>query len=155
MSAATARGSATQSSRTLFEKIWQRHVVVDRGDGYQLLYVDRHLMHDGSWTAFETLRERGARVRRPELALATLTTSRPASAFALDAVLAYAALRADADDEATGANPLLGWASRVSRSDAPVTSTIARELDGIEWQSTSTAQPNASRVSATKFCSMA
>ena len=57
--------------RTLFDKIWQRHVVVDRGDGHHLLYIDRHLMHDGSWTAFETLRERGARVRRPELALAT------------------------------------------------------------------------------------
>ena len=34
--------------RTMFEKIWQRHVVVDRPDGYTLLYVDRHLMHDGS-----------------------------------------------------------------------------------------------------------
>ena len=34
---------------TMFEKIWQRHVVVDRPDGYTLLYVDRHLMHDGSF----------------------------------------------------------------------------------------------------------
>ncbi len=57
--------------RTLFEKIWQKHVVVDRGDGYQLLYVDRHLMHDGSGPAFARLRERGLKVRRPDLALAT------------------------------------------------------------------------------------
>jgi len=57
--------------RTLFDKIWQRHVVVDRGDGHQLIYVDRHLLHDGSSTAFETLRQRGLPVRRPELALAT------------------------------------------------------------------------------------
>jgi 3-isopropylmalate/(R)-2-methylmalate dehydratase large subunit len=56
---------------TLFDRIWRRHVVVDRGDGYHLLYVDRHLMHDGSYVAFETLRERGLKVRRPELALAT------------------------------------------------------------------------------------
>jgi 3-isopropylmalate/(R)-2-methylmalate dehydratase large subunit len=57
--------------RTLFDKIWQRHVVVDRGDGHQLIYVDRHLLHDGSSTAFETLRTRRLPVRRPELALAT------------------------------------------------------------------------------------
>jgi 3-isopropylmalate/(R)-2-methylmalate dehydratase large subunit len=60
-----------QSPRTLFDKIWRKHVVVDRGDGYQLLYVDRHLMHDGSAAGFERLRERGLRLRRPDLALAT------------------------------------------------------------------------------------
>ncbi|MFZ4760722.1 MAG: 3-isopropylmalate dehydratase large subunit [Burkholderiaceae bacterium] len=65
-------GAATvQSPRTLFDKIWRKHVVVDRGDGYQLLYVDRHLMHDGSAAGFERLRERGLRLRRPDLALAT------------------------------------------------------------------------------------
>jgi 3-isopropylmalate/(R)-2-methylmalate dehydratase large subunit len=57
--------------RTLFEKIWQEHVVVDRGDGYQLLYIDRHLMHDGSAAGFARLRERGLPLRRPDLALAT------------------------------------------------------------------------------------
>ncbi|MFM1988258.1 MAG: 3-isopropylmalate dehydratase large subunit [Pseudomonadota bacterium] len=57
--------------RTLFDRIWDAHVVVDRGDGWQLLYVDRHLMHDGSGPAFERLRERGLAVRRPDLALAT------------------------------------------------------------------------------------
>ncbi|MEI7444110.1 MAG: 3-isopropylmalate dehydratase large subunit [Burkholderiales bacterium] len=57
--------------RTLFDRIWDAHVVVDRGDGWQLLYVDRHLMHDGSGPAFERLRERGLPVRRPDLALAT------------------------------------------------------------------------------------
>ena len=57
--------------RTLFDKIWDRHVVVDRGDGYQLLYIDRHLMHDGSAAGFAKLRERGMKVRRPDLAFAT------------------------------------------------------------------------------------
>ena len=59
------------TSGTLFEKIWQRHVVVDRGDGYQLMYIDRHLMHDGSAAAFATLRQRSLPLRRPDLALAT------------------------------------------------------------------------------------
>lgn len=63
--------SPSGAPSTLFDRIWRRHVVVDRGDGYHLLYVDRHLMHDGSYVAFETLRERGLKVRRPELALAT------------------------------------------------------------------------------------
>jgi len=61
----------TAAPRTLFDKIWAKHVVFDRGDGYQLLYVDRHLMHDGSAAGFERLRERGLPLRRPELALAT------------------------------------------------------------------------------------
>jgi 3-isopropylmalate/(R)-2-methylmalate dehydratase large subunit len=56
---------------TLFEKIWRRHVVVDRPDGYTLLYIDRHLLHDGSYTAFERLRQRGQKVRRPDLSFVT------------------------------------------------------------------------------------
>jgi 3-isopropylmalate/(R)-2-methylmalate dehydratase large subunit len=55
----------------MFEKIWQRHVVVDRDDGYTLLYIDRHLMHDGSNAAFERLDERGMKVRRPDRSYAT------------------------------------------------------------------------------------
>ncbi|MFZ5779476.1 MAG: 3-isopropylmalate dehydratase large subunit [Pseudomonadota bacterium] len=59
------------AAATMFEKIWQRHVVVDRDDGYTLLYVDRHLMHDGSAAGFARLRERGIRLRRPDRAFAT------------------------------------------------------------------------------------
>ena len=46
--AMSAEASDGTGPATMFEKIWQRHVVVDRADGYTLLYVDRHLMHDGS-----------------------------------------------------------------------------------------------------------
>jgi 3-isopropylmalate/(R)-2-methylmalate dehydratase large subunit len=56
---------------TMFEKIWQRHVVVDRDDGYTLLYVDRHLMHDGSAAGFAQLRTRGLKLRRPDRGFAT------------------------------------------------------------------------------------
>ncbi len=50
--------------RTLFEKIWNRHVVLER-DGQCLLYVDRHIVHDGSFHAFANLAARGLAVRRP------------------------------------------------------------------------------------------
>ena len=52
--------------RTMFEKIWESHVIVDRDDGQTLLYVDRHLCHDGSFFAFDMLRDTGLAVRRPE-----------------------------------------------------------------------------------------
>jgi len=56
---------------TLFEKIWNRHVVSELGDGYALLHVSRHLMHDGGSRAFRALKERGLTVRNPELTFAT------------------------------------------------------------------------------------
>jgi len=56
---------------TMLEKIWRRHVVVDRPDGYTLLYVDRHLMHDGSAGGFTRLRQRDLKLRRPDRSFAT------------------------------------------------------------------------------------
>ncbi len=57
--------------RTLFDKIWDSHVVADNGDGTALLYIDRHLVHEvTSPQAFEGLRAAGRTVRRPELTLA-------------------------------------------------------------------------------------
>ena len=58
-------------AQTLFEKIWNRHVVSELGDGYALLHISRHLMHDGGSRAFKTLKERGLPVRNPELTFAT------------------------------------------------------------------------------------
>jgi 3-isopropylmalate/(R)-2-methylmalate dehydratase large subunit len=57
--------------RTLLDKIWDRHAVVEREDGQTLLYIDRHLIHDGSRRAFEVLGERGLPVRRPERTFGT------------------------------------------------------------------------------------
>jgi 3-isopropylmalate/(R)-2-methylmalate dehydratase large subunit len=56
---------------TMFEKIWRRHVVVDRPDGYTLLYIDRHLLHDGSAAGFDRLRQRGLAMRRPDRSFGT------------------------------------------------------------------------------------
>ena len=55
---------------TLFQKIWHRHVVAKRGS-LALLYVDRHLVHDGSFHAFRMLRESGLAVRRPRQTFGT------------------------------------------------------------------------------------
>ena len=57
--------------RTLYEKIWDDHVVERRDDGTCLIYIDRHLVHEvTSPQAFEGLRLGGRRVRRPDLTLA-------------------------------------------------------------------------------------
>jgi 3-isopropylmalate/(R)-2-methylmalate dehydratase large subunit len=59
--------------RTLFDKVWESHVV-RRADGLpDLLYIDLHLVHEvTSPQAFESLRLEGRRVRRPDLTLATM-----------------------------------------------------------------------------------
>ena len=56
---------------TLYEKIWNAHAVATGPGGRTLLYVDRHLAHDGSFHAFEALRAAGRAVRRPDLTFAT------------------------------------------------------------------------------------
>ena len=56
--------------RTLFDKIWDSHLVDRQDDGTCLLYIDRHLVHEvTSPQAFEDLKLAGRRVRRPDLTL--------------------------------------------------------------------------------------
>lgn len=61
----------TNPGRTVFDKIWDAHVVRENEGGPSLLYVDRHLVHDGSFHAFEMLRERGLSVVRPKQTFGT------------------------------------------------------------------------------------
>ncbi|MCA0452064.1 MAG: 3-isopropylmalate dehydratase large subunit, partial [Proteobacteria bacterium] len=57
--------------RTLFDKIWDAHVVHRQDDGTCVLYIDRHLVHEvTSPQAFEGLRMTGRKVRRPDLTVA-------------------------------------------------------------------------------------
>ena len=57
--------------RTLYDKIWESHVVHEKPGEASVLYIDRHLVHEvTSAQAFEGLRETGRRARRPELTLA-------------------------------------------------------------------------------------
>lgn len=67
--------------RTLYEKIWDAHVVERRADGTCLLYIDRHLVHEvTSPQAFEGLRAAGRQVRRPDLTLAVPDHNLPTTA---------------------------------------------------------------------------
>jgi len=60
-----------QRPSTLFEKLWRRHIVADLGDGFALLYVDRHLLNDLAARAFLTLDDRKLGVRRADLTFGT------------------------------------------------------------------------------------
>ena len=67
--------------RTLYEKIWDAHVVERRGDGTCLIYIDRHLVHEvTSPQAFAGLRAAGRTVRRPDLTLAVPDHNLPTTA---------------------------------------------------------------------------
>lgn len=65
--------------RTLFEKVWEAHLVRPEGEETPaILYIDLHLIHEvTSPQAFTTLRERGLRLRRPDLTIATMDHSTP------------------------------------------------------------------------------
>src|ERR1051326_3013713 len=64
--------------RTIVEKIWDSHVVAQQPGAPALLYIDLHLVHEvTSPQAFTTLRERGLKVRRPDLTVATMDHSTP------------------------------------------------------------------------------
>ncbi|MDE1172683.1 MAG: 3-isopropylmalate dehydratase large subunit [Parvibaculaceae bacterium] len=68
-------------ARTLFEKIWDAHVIRDLGDGWALLHIDRHLLHDLSGPpALDEIARRGLAVCNPGLVFATpdhAVSSRP------------------------------------------------------------------------------
>jgi len=71
----------TGQPRTLYEKIWDAHVVETRDDGTSLIYIDRHLVHEvTSPQAFEALRAAGRKVRRPDLTLAVPDHNLPTTA---------------------------------------------------------------------------
>jgi 3-isopropylmalate/(R)-2-methylmalate dehydratase large subunit len=67
-------------ARTLYDKIWDDHVVDAQPDGTSLLYIDRHLVHEvTSPQAFEGLRVSGRKVRQPEKTLAVVDHNVPTS----------------------------------------------------------------------------
>ncbi|MBT7486542.1 MAG: 3-isopropylmalate dehydratase large subunit [Rhodospirillales bacterium] len=58
-------------AKTLYDKLWDSHIVDQQDDGTCLIYIDRHLVHEvTSPQAFEGMRNDGRKVRRPELTLA-------------------------------------------------------------------------------------
>jgi len=88
--------------RTLFDKIWDRHVVRDAPGEPTLLYIDLHLVHEvTSPQAFEGLRLAGRSVRRPDLTVATMDHNVPTLPGPITDPMARAqldALRANCDE---------------------------------------------------------
>src|SRR5271168_67616 len=64
--------------KTLFEKIWDAHLVAEPAGRSSILYIDLHLVHEvTSPQAFDGLRDAGLKVRRPDLTIATTDHSTP------------------------------------------------------------------------------
>src|SRR6188474_424560 len=82
-------------AKTLFDRIWESHVVREAPDEPALLYIDLHLIHEvTSPQAFEGLRLAGRRVRRPDLSLATMDHNVPTLPGPITDELARAQLEA-------------------------------------------------------------
>ncbi|HEY0375570.1 MAG TPA: 3-isopropylmalate dehydratase large subunit [Pyrinomonadaceae bacterium] len=83
--------------RTLFEKLWDEHIVFEEAGQPALLYIDLHLVHEvTSPQAFDGLRAAGRRVRRPDLTVATADHNVPTTARNLPITDEIAARQIDA-----------------------------------------------------------
>jgi 3-isopropylmalate/(R)-2-methylmalate dehydratase large subunit len=70
---------------TIIDKLWDAHAIMTREDGQTLLFIDRHILHEGSFHAFDQLNRRGATVARPDLTFGIAdhyVPTRPASSAA-------------------------------------------------------------------------
>jgi 3-isopropylmalate/(R)-2-methylmalate dehydratase large subunit len=120
------------SPRTLFEKIWDAHVVApETQDTPSVLYIDLHLVHEvTSPQAFSELRARGLKLRRPNRTLATLDHSTPTLPAQANGERPYASEEAKAQVAQLEANcrefgvKLYGWDS----SDRGIVHVIGPEL---------------------------
>ena len=90
--------------QTLYEKVWQRHVVVAETQSTPgVMYVDLHLVHEvTSPQAFAELEARGLKVRRPDRTFATLDHSTPTLPAGPDGKLPYVTEQARKQDSTTG-----------------------------------------------------
>lgn len=80
--------------QTLFEKIWDSHVIVEKENAPSLLYIDRHLIHEvTSPQAFDGLRMNNRKVRRPDLTIATMDHNVPTNDRSLPMVDEISALQ--------------------------------------------------------------
>ena len=70
--------------KTLFEKIWDEHVIVEREDGDVLLYIDRHLTHDLHFRTFGALKAAGLSIKEPDKLFGVPDHSVPTTAKVVD-----------------------------------------------------------------------
>jgi 3-isopropylmalate/(R)-2-methylmalate dehydratase large subunit len=87
-----ATPNQTTKPRTIVDKIWDSHIVAQQPDAPALIFIDLHLCHEvTSPQAFSMLRERGLKVRRPDLTIATMDHSTPTTSRDLPIVDTIAA----------------------------------------------------------------
>lgn len=70
--------------KTVFEKIWDEHVIFEREDGDVLLYVDRHLTHDLHFRSFNAMKAKGLSIREPDKLFGVPDHSVPTTAKTID-----------------------------------------------------------------------
>lgn len=102
------------SRKTLFEKVWDNHVVVQEANSPAVLYIDLQLVHEvTSPQAFSGLREKGLKVRRPSQTVATMDHSIPTTDPSLPILdkIALAQLEQLEKNCAEFGIPLYGWKS--------------------------------------------
>ncbi len=97
--------------RTLFDKVWDRHLVAEVPGGGALLYIDRHLVHEvTSPQAFDGLRQHNRPVRRPDLTFATVDHNVPTDGRPIDeSTVSGQQLAALANNCAEFGIPLFGY----------------------------------------------
>ena len=89
--------------RTLFEKVWDEHVVSSPPDRLPLLYIDLHLVHEvTSPQAFDGLRAAGRRVRQPNRTVATVDHNIPTNRAAPPSRIPLPLARSGAAEELQG-----------------------------------------------------
>lgn len=76
------------AQQTLLEKLWTAHTILQRDDGTALLWVDRHLVHEGSHHAFAKLEARGQNVAEPDLTFAIVDHYAPTRSGKMDSDIA-------------------------------------------------------------------
>ena len=88
--------STQHTPQTLFEKVWDTHLITQEADAPAVLYIDLHLVHEvTSPQAFAGLRARGLPVRRPDRTVATMDHSTPTTPRSLPIVDQLAAAQLD------------------------------------------------------------
>jgi len=77
--------------KTLFQKIWDSHLVAESDDAPSIIYIDLHLVHEvTSPQAFSGLREKGLKIRRPDRTIGTMDHSTPTVSLDLETADAMA-----------------------------------------------------------------
>jgi len=100
--------------RTLFDKIWDSHVIAPAGEGTYLLYIDLHLCHEVTTPqAFEGLKLAGRKVRRPDATIAVADHNIPTSN------------RAAGIDEPSRSCRSIHWSATSSSSACPISRSTA------------------------------